>query len=195
MNTQAATPGRLFILSAPSGAGKTTLSTALRRHFPDLRYSVSSTTRAPRPGERDGVEYNFINTQEFEAGIAADQWVEWARVYGNYYGTSARFIDACLAAGERVLLDIDVQGTDQIVARYPRAITIFIMPPSLEILRDRLESRGSDAPEVILRRLAVAEQEMGAKNRYNHVIVNDIIEDALARLIRIVNQSEKSVKL
>lgn len=179
-------PGRVFVVSAPSGAGKTTLCRALLAHFDDLRYSISYTTRAPRPGERDGVDYHFVSRAAFEAGIASGQWAEWARVHDNYYGTSAPFLDRSLAAGEDVLLDIDVQGATQLLERYPGAVTIFIMPPSLETLRRRLEGRGTDSPAVIARRIANAAAEIARKGFYRHVVVNDRLTAATAELIALV---------
>jgi guanylate kinase len=180
-------PARLFILSAPSGAGKSTLGAALRRRYPQLGYSVSYTTRPPRDGETDGVDYHFIDTAAFEAGIEKARWAEWARVHGNYYGTSAEILSTYLDQGVSVLLDIDVQGADQIVARFPDAVTIFIMPPSLEVLRRRLEGRGTDTPAVIATRLRNAEAEMAARLRYRHIIVNDDLRQASAELIYLID--------
>lgn len=181
-----AEPGQLFILSAPSGAGKSTLCRAAREHFPDLLYSISYTTRPPRPGEQNGVAYHFISKAAFESGIARDKWAEWAEVHGNYYGTSAELIDRGLADGRDILLDIDVQGTCRLLKRYPEAVTIFIMPPSPECLRRRLESRGTDSPEEIALRLENAKHEITCKDCYRHVIVNDALSDAVAELIAVV---------
>jgi guanylate kinase len=181
-----ARPGLLFILSAPSGAGKSTLCRAVRKHFPDLLYSVSYTTRPPRPGEQNGVDYHFITKAVFEGRIARNQWAEWAEVHGNYYGTAAAFIDQGLRHGRDILLDIDVQGTCRILKRYPAAITFFIMPPSLEALRCRLENRGTDSSEVIAVRLENAKQEISCKDSYRHVIINDRLADAAAELIGII---------
>lgn len=178
-------PGYLFIVSAPSGAGKTTLCHAMLAHFPDLVYSISHTTRAPRKGEQSGVDYYFTPKDEFENGIAQHRWAEWAEVHGNYYGTSAEFIDETLSAGHDILLDIDVQGTRQMIKRYPEAVTIFIMPPSLEILQQRLEARGTDSPEVIALRLENAKKEMVHKDIYRHIVVNERLEDATAQMIAI----------
>jgi len=175
--------GILFIVSAPSGAGKTTLCRALRRHFTDLRYSISHTTRAPRPGEEDGVDYFFIGPDEFKTAIQTGAWAEWAEVHGNYYGTSAAFLESGLASGNGILLDIDVQGMHQILERFPDSVTIFIMPPSLEVLKARLVSRGSDSTAVIAGRLANAEKEIAQRERYQHVIVNDDLARAKAELI------------
>ena len=178
--------GRLFIISAPSGAGKSTLCQLLRERLPDLRYSVSTTTRPPRNGEIEGRDYFFTDVDSFQSGVANHQWAEWAEVHGHYYGTSAAFIDAQRAAGHDLLLDIDVQGAAQLRAKYPDAVSIFIMPPSLAVLRQRLEKRGADAPEVIEMRLANARREMDQHASYQYTIVNDRLEEALADLLRIV---------
>jgi guanylate kinase len=179
-------PGLLFILSAPSGAGKSTLCRAVLDHFSDMLYSISYTTRQPRKGERDGVHYYFIARDEFKKGIERGQWAEWAQVHDNYYGTSADLLDRGLNGGQDILLDIDVQGMGQIQASYPAGITIFIMPPSLEILRCRLEARGTDSPEVIAVRLRNAQQEMSQKERYRHIIIHDQLADTTTELIGII---------
>ncbi|MEE4262773.1 MAG: guanylate kinase [Desulfobacteraceae bacterium] len=177
--------GHLFIISAPSGAGKSTLCRAMLDHFADLLYSISYTTRPPRQGEQNGVDYYFIPKDEFKKGISRHQWAEWAEVHGNYYGTSAEFLDKKLSAGRDILLDIDVQGTRQILKRYPGSITIFIMPPTLEILKQRLEDRGTDSPQVIAVRLDNAQKEMAQKAIYRHVVINDRLLDATAEMIAI----------
>jgi guanylate kinase len=177
--------GRLFIISAPSGAGKSTLCRAMLDHFPDLLYSVSYTTRSPRQGEHNGVDYYFITKDNFEKGIAQHRWAEWAEVHGNYYGTSADYLDKKLLAGHDLLLDIDVQGVTQILKRYPEAITIFIMPPSLEDLKQRLEARGTDSPAVVAMRLDNARKEMAQKDMYRHIVINDRLPDATADMINI----------
>ncbi len=186
-------PGHRFILSAPSGAGKTTLCRAVLSRFPDMRYSISHTTRAPRPGEQDGVDYHFISQRTFDDLLARNRWAEWATVHGNRYGTSADFLDENAAAGRDVLLDIDVQGARQILARYPvRTVTVFVMPPSAAVLRKRLESRGADSPEQIARRMENALEEMQQKNWYDHVIVNDQLEAAAASLCDLIQRHRVS---
>jgi len=180
--------GSLFIISAPSGAGKTTLTKAVLDRFVDILYSVSHTTRELRSGEQDGVDYYFIAKNNFKKSINNGKWAEWAEVHGNYYGTSAEFIDKNLAAGRDTLLDIDVQGTIQLLKRYPDSITIFIMPPSFEILKERLESRGTDSKAAIEKRLENAQKEMARKDLYRHVIVNDQLPDAVAELISIIEK-------
>jgi guanylate kinase len=177
--------GFLFIISAPSGAGKSTLCRAVLDRFTDLVYSVSYTTRSLRSGEQKGVDYHFIVKDEFEKGVASDRWAEWAEVHDHYYGTSADFLDGELSIGRDILLDIDIQGTRQILQRYPDGVTIFIMPPSLETLKSRLQSRGTDSPEVIAVRLKNAREEMAQKNLYRHIITNDRLTDAVAELIAI----------
>jgi len=183
------TRGKIMILSAPSGAGKTTLSRALIEGIPTLAYSVSFTTRAPRPGEIDGEDYHFISTAEFEAGIRRGRWAEWACVHGNHYGTSADFLAEQTAAGRHVLLDIDVAGMRQVVARFPSALTIFIMPPSLETLRERLVRRGSEDEAAIRKRLKNAEAEIACRHEYRYVLVNDDLDAAKRRLFAIVRES------
>ncbi len=178
--------GRLFSLSAPSGAGKSTLCALLRERLPGLRYSVSYTTRDPRPDEIDGKDYFFIDEAEFKDGIATGRWAEWARVHGHYYGTAWAYIDRMLSKGHDLLLDIDIQGAAQLVALYPRAVTIFIMPPSMEVLRQRLEKRGTDSAAVIARRLRNAEGEMAASSRYRHIVVNEQLERTVEDLLTIL---------
>ena len=180
--------GRLIVVSAPSGAGKTTLCQAVLDRFHDLVYSVSHTTRNPRVNERDGIDYHFISQEQFENGIRDRMWAEWAEVHGNYYGTSAAFIDTHIAKGRNVLLDIDVQGTTQILERYPDSVTIFSMPPSLDTLRQRLESRGTESPNAIARRLNAARNEMRHSDLYRHVLVNDRLPDTIEALCDLIFQ-------
>jgi len=190
-NMAASGKGRLFILSAPSGAGKTTLCRALMGHFSDMLYSVSYTTREPRKDEKSGADYHFISKEDFAAKIKEGKWAEWAEVHGNFYGTSAEFLNEALASGSNVLLDIDVEGARQILKKYPDSITVFIMPPTPEILRMRIKSRGADSMEVIERRLKNAEKEMSRRGMYMHVIVNDSLQEAVAELVGIVEMYRK----
>lgn len=178
--------GRLFVVSAPSGAGKTTLCKAARKQLPRLVYSISTTTRAPRPGEEAGKDYFFVDEGRFRKGIENGQWAEWAKVHDHYYGTSAEFIDRHLEAGLDVLMDIDVQGARQILKRYPEAVTIFIMAPSMDALRQRLEGRGQDDPAVIEKRLRNAAEEIANKDWYRHVLVNDDLALTTRRFVSIL---------
>ncbi len=180
--------GRLFIFSAPSGAGKSTLCEALRRYHPELAYSVSYTTRAPRQGEQEGRDYHFISAEEFEAGIAQGRWAEWANVHGNFYGTSARWIDRMLRSGGHILMDIDLQGAQQMVQRFPYAITIFIMPPSMEELERRLRARGTDGEDTIALRLSNAREEIAKKGLCRHVLVNEDLDNSIEQLKALVAQ-------
>ena len=153
-----------------------------------MLYSVSYTTRKPRKGEQNGIDYYFITEDDFKNRIKNGKWAEWAEVYGNYYGTSSEFIDTSLAAGRDILLDIDFQGTLQILDQYHDSITVFIMPPSLNILKLRLKSRGTDNKDIIARRIAVAEKEMKNKDFYRHVIINDKLSVAVADLISVIEE-------
>lgn len=174
--------GHLFIISAPSGAGKTTLVKAVLEQFADMLYSISYTTRKPRADEQNGVDYHFVSKQDFKKGIKKGHWAEWAEVYGNYYGTSADFLEKSLSSGYDILLDIDVQGTLKILEHYPDSVTIFILPPSMNTLRKRLEMRASDSKAVIEKRLVNARQEMAQKKMYRHIIVNDKLPEAIEEL-------------
>jgi len=183
--------GHLFIISAPSGAGKTTLAKAVLQQFTDMLYSISYTTRKPRAEERDGVDYHFISKQDFKKGIKKGRWAEWAEVYGNYYGTSTEFIEKSLSSGCDILLDIDVQGTLQILKHYPDSVTIFILPPSVKALRKRLEMRASDSKAVIEKRLENAGNEMAQKKMYRHIIVNDKLFAAIEEISAIFKKYRK----
>ncbi|NJD26027.1 MAG: guanylate kinase [Betaproteobacteria bacterium] len=174
--------GNLFIVAAPSGAGKTTLVRLLLEREPGIRLSISFTTRAPRPGEQDGREYNFVTVDAFQGMISRGEFLEWAEVHGNYYGTSRTWIAGRLDAGDDVLLEIDWQGAQQVRAQFPAAIGVFVLPPSLEELARRLQGRGTDSAEIIARRLAVATAEMRHAGEFDYVIINDRLEQALADL-------------
>jgi guanylate kinase len=180
--------GQLFIISAPSGAGKTTLRNAVQHQLQDLLYSVSYTTRKPRRGEKDGDDYYFITRDDFLERVKQNKWAEWAEVHGNLYGTSAEFLEKNLSSGKDILIDIDVQGTFQILERYPDSVTIFIMPPSLDTLRTRLQSRGTDSKDVMAKRLADAEKEMEKRGIYRHIIVNDKLSSAVFELVSIISK-------
>ena len=180
--------GKLFIVSAPSGAGKTTLIRRVLPEFDSLAYSVSHTTRSPRDKEQEGVDYFFVTPEEFESRIDQDLWLEWARVHDNYYGTSKAFVRDTLAAGKSLLLDIDVQGACQIMDSDFDPVTVFITPPSFDVLAERLNKRGTDSPAVIEKRLKNAKEEVAFKDRYRHVIVNDDLETAVNALRDIFRQ-------
>ncbi|MEJ2728802.1 MAG: guanylate kinase [Deltaproteobacteria bacterium] len=182
----------LFIISSPSGGGKTTLCREVRQHFPDMLYSVSYTTRKPRKGEQDGVDYHFIDKNEFKTRIDSGRWAEWAQVHGNCYGTDSKFLDEGLVAGHDILLDLDVQGTRQLLKRYSQCVAIFIRPPSLKALQRRLEARGSDSAQAIAVRLRNAEKEIDQQNLYHHVIVNDQLPTAIAELISTIEKYRMS---
>jgi guanylate kinase len=186
------TSGRLFIISAPSGAGKSTLCKALLKRFSNIIFSISYTTRKPRLGEQDGVHYFFITQAEFEKGIKSGKWAEWAIVHENYYGTSTEYLDKELLSGKDILLEIDVQGARQILEKYPESVTIFIMAPSFDELRNRLESRGTDDPHVIERRMKNAKQEVSQKDLYQHIIVNDNLSRAKDEFLSLIERYRSS---
>ena len=185
--------GNLYVLAAPSGAGKTTLVRLLLDGQPDVRLSISYTTRPPRPGEESGREYHFVDTSEFRGMIDRHEFLEWAEVHGNFYGTSQKWIADQLAAGSDVLLEIDWQGAQQVRAIFPSAIGIFIMPPSMEELTRRLTGRGTDSSDVIARRLAAAQAEMRHVGEFDYVIINDQLEQALDDLRAVVRASRLSL--
>ena len=178
--------GLLFIVSAPSGAGKTTLVERLVERTPHLKMSRSYTSRAARQGEADGVDYNFVQSGHFEAMIAAGEFLEWAEVFGNLYGTCAADTERMLAAGDDVVLVIDVQGARKVRSRGLAATTIFVMPPSAEVLEQRLRGRSKDSEADIQRRLQVAKQEVASFTEYDFIVVNDHIDAAVERLQHVV---------
>ncbi|BBL25885.1 MULTISPECIES: guanylate kinase [Comamonas] len=181
------TPGNLFVVAAPSGAGKSSLVKALRSFDARVYPSVSHTTRAPRGQEKHGREYYFASDAEFDSMVGNDAFVEWANVHGKRYGTSKKGIQDRLAKGEDVLLEIDYQGALQVRTAFPQAILIFILPPSWEELRSRLENRGEDAPEVIELRMKNAEEEMAQVGKFDFVIINELFESALFDLKAIIH--------
>lgn len=181
--------GHLYIVAAPSGAGKTTLVRMLLENDPAIRLSISCTTRAPRPGEEDGREYHFVDVPDFVERVSRGEFLEWAEVHGNYYGTSKRWIEAELTAGRDVLLEIDWQGAQQVRKAFPEAIGVFILPPSLVTLKERLSGRGTDSLEVIARRMAAARDEMRHVDEFDYVIINDDLQQALGNLRSVVSAS------
>lgn len=178
--------GILFIVSAPSGAGKTTLVERLADSTPGLCLSRSYTSRAARAGEADGVDYNFVTRQRFEAMIAANEFLEWADVFGNLYGTAVRDTERLLETGSDVVLVIDVQGARQLRRRGLDATTVFVMPPSAPVLAQRLRGRSKDSEAAIARRLAVAKQEVASFGEYDYIVVNEELEPAVERMRSIV---------
>jgi guanylate kinase len=178
--------GTLFVVSAPSGAGKTSLCYELVARLPDVRYSVSCTTRKPRPGEVESRDYHFVDEATFRGMIKEGAFLEWAEVYGNLYGTPRAPIREWIAQGTDVLLDIDTQGALQIRRHEPEAVSIYILPPSLEALRRRLEDRRGDPPDEITRRLKKAKDEVKHYHDYMHVIVNDDFKFSVRQLEAIV---------
>lgn len=172
--------GTLFVISAPSGAGKTTILRPILAELPGLAFSVSHTTRQPRPGEQNGVDYHFVSHEEFAQLEQAGDFLEWAQVHGNFYGTSKSAVTEQLAHGIDVILDIDVQGALQLrTANGLPATTIFIVPPSLEILRQRLSGRNTESTESLTTRLNNALVELKSAKTYDYIIVNDILEEAI----------------
>jgi guanylate kinase len=178
--------GIIFILSAPSGAGKTTLYNGLKEKYPEIRLSVSCTTRARRPGEVNGRDYRFISDRDFKTLRARGQFAEWAKVHDYFYGTPRKPLDRNIRAGRDVLLDIDVQGARQIKKTYPQAVSIFLLPPSLRELQRRLASRGTDRRETIRRRLVNARGEIGEIMHYDYFVVNREVTEAVRALSSIV---------
>jgi guanylate kinase len=181
------TPGNLFVVAAPSGAGKSSLVKALLELDSHLAVSVSHTTRAPRGQEQDGREYHFISNAQFDAMIEHGDFFEWAEVHGNRYGTSRNAIEQRLQAGEDVVLEIDYQGALQIKQIFPYAVMIFILPPSWEELRQRLQRRGEDHPEVIAQRMINARHEVAQARHFDYVIINALFETALFDLKTVVH--------
>lgn len=174
--------GRLYVIAAPSGAGKTSLLKAVMARRPGLSFSVSCTTRKPRPGEVDGKDYHFVERDEFERLIAAGEFVEHANVFGNLYGTRQSVVEAALAEGRDLIMEIDWQGAEQVRRRLPEAVQIFILPPSRAELEKRLRGRGSDSDEVIARRLRESVLEMSHWHAFDYVIVNRDFETAVNEL-------------
>jgi guanylate kinase len=176
----------LYIVAAPSGAGKTSLVKALLEVDPHVVVSVSHTTRAMRPGEQDGVDYNFVDVAQFEALVAEHRFLEYAKVFDNYYGTSRDWVETTLAAGKDVILEIDWQGARIVRQAFAEAVGIFILPPSRQALEERLRGRGQDSDEIIARRMQDAKGEISHYDEFDYVVINDVFDDALFDLRAIV---------
>ncbi len=179
--------GCLIVVSGPSGAGKGTVCNAFLHEHPEVAYSVSATTRSPREGEKEGVNYYFLSREAFEEMIANGDLLEWAEVYGNYYGTPLKKIKERLARGEDILLEIDTQGALNVKKKFPEGIYVFILPPSIEELAKRLRGRGTDSEETVSRRLAAAAGEIAVAKEYVYTIVNDTVENSVRTLSSIVS--------
>ena len=178
--------GNLFIVSAPSGAGKTSLVSALLAGNADIDLSVSYTSRPPRPGEEDGKDYHFVSRETFLDMAKHGDFLESAEVYGNLYGTSQSWLEKKIASGRDILLEIDWQGAAQVRSKFPNAISIFILPPALQALEDRLKGRKQDSAEVIARRIASAREDVAHVVEFDYVIINDKLDDALQQLRAVV---------
>jgi guanylate kinase len=178
---------RVFVITGPSGVGKGTLIRGLMQRIPGLYLSVSATTRQPRPGEQDGVDYHFLTREEFDRRVADGEFIEHADYAGRKYGTLRSEVEDRLRSGVPVVLEIEVQGARQVRAAMPEAVQVFIAPPSLDALRSRLIGRGTDDPAEVERRLRVASQELRAREEFEHVVVNDRLEDAVDELAAIVS--------
>lgn len=178
-----------LIISSPSGAGKTTLTGRLRQAIPEVRFSISHTTRSPRPTELDGREYHFVGREEFEARVKNGEFLEWAEVHGNLYGTSRQEIEAA-SSSRGIIFDIDHQGARQIKCAEPNAVAIFILPPNMEILLSRLRGRASEDEATVLRRFAAAREEIAHYGLFDYVLVNDDLDEATEQLISIFRAEE-----
>lgn len=186
--------GILIVLSGPSGAGKGTICAALRQQMPNLVYSVSMTTRAPRVGEEEGVSYFFRDKEEFQRLIKEDAFLEYAQVYDNFYGTPKQHVMDLLSEGKSVILEIDIQGAMQVKERFSEAVFIYIVPPSLDILSNRLRDRGTDAADVIDKRLSKASSELALAHRYDYIVVNDVLPDAVEKVASILRAEACKIK-
>lgn len=188
--------GKLFVISGPSGVGKGTLLARVFKAIPDLVYSISCTTRTARPGERDDVDYRFISDDEFQKRIADDEFLEWAQVHGHCYGTLTADVESALDKGKDIILEIDVQGAAQVKKKLPDAVTVFILPPSVEVLEQRLRGRNTESEQSLQLRLRDARMELECRTDFDYLVVNDDLDRAAAELesvIRRLRSVEKDV--
>ena len=185
----------IIVISAPSGAGKTTICREFQKSHPGVHFSISLTTRPPRPGEKEGVDYFFLKEGEFQKKVSQNELLEWAKVHSNYYGTPRSFVERALAKGEDVFLEIDVQGGLQVKKKYPKnAVLIFLMPPSERELKIRLEERKTETEKTIENRLSTAQKEMEYVEEYDYLIINDELPKALAELNSIIIAEKCKIK-
>lgn len=187
MGTVPVPRGRLIVISAPSGAGKTSIARAILERTPHTRFSVSATTRAKRATEREGIDYYFLTREEFRRRVDAGEFAEWEEIYGDYYGSLCAEIDRALAKGERILFDVDVKGGLSIKRLYPEALLIFIEPPSVEILQERLRNRKTEDPETLRKRMDRVPMEMDLGKNFDHRVVNDRLDRAIGEVEQIVH--------
>jgi len=178
--------GNLIVLSGPSGTGKGTICKELLRRNPDLQYSISATTRSPREGEVHGVNYWFFSKERFQSMIENDELLEWAEVYGNYYGTPRAYVAETMEKGQDIVLEIDTQGALKVKNNFPQGIFIFIVPPSLDELAERLWKRGTDSPQVIEIRLQCVREELKMASNYHYLVINDRVSDAVNKIAAII---------
>jgi len=180
--------GILFVISAPSGTGKTTVIKEIRELFPELSYSISFTTRPPRRNEVHGKDYFFVSREQFEEMIKASKFLEWEEIHGNLYGTSKELIQKELGSGKDVILDIDVKGAKNVAKQFEDVVLIFLMPPSIEILEQRLRNRQTEGEEVIRKRLETAKEELKERDKFHYQVTNDVLADAVKEISEIIRK-------
>ncbi|MBU1449926.1 MAG: guanylate kinase [Proteobacteria bacterium] len=183
--------GQIFVLSGPPGAGKSSIAARVRADMPDLAYSVSLTTRPPRPGERDGVDYYFVTRQEFQRRIAAGEMAEHEEIFGNLYGTSQKVVGQVLEQGQDLFLDTDVNGAEQLQKRFPEGVFIFLLPPSRKVLEERLRGRATEEESQVRQRLERVRYELNKAKNYTHLVVNDDLDKAVAEVEAIITASRR----